>query len=40
MGYSGAGVKLFHEKNQEQKISWHCLFKEGLTRDFRQFFSW
>ncbi len=37
MGYSGAGVKLINEKNQEQKISWHCPFKEGVTRDFQQF---
>ncbi len=29
MGYSGAGGKLIHEKNQEQKISWHCPFKVG-----------
>ncbi len=27
MEYSGAGVKLIHEKNQKQKISWHCPFK-------------
>ncbi len=27
MGYSEAGGKLFHEKNQKQKISWHCPFK-------------
>jgi hypothetical protein len=27
MGYSGAGGKLNHEKNQKQKISWHCPFK-------------
>ncbi len=27
MGYSGAGWKLIHEKNQKQKISWHCPFK-------------
>ena len=27
MGYSGAGGKLIHEKNQKQKISWHCPFK-------------
>jgi hypothetical protein len=26
MGYSGAGGKLIHEKNQKQKISWHCPF--------------
>jgi hypothetical protein len=24
MGYSGAGGKLIHEKNQKSKISWHC----------------
>ncbi len=28
MGYSGAGGKLIDEKNQKQKISWHCPFKE------------
>ncbi len=27
MGYSGAEGKLTHEKNQKQKISWHCPFK-------------
>jgi hypothetical protein len=27
MGYSGAGGKLIHEKNQKQKISRHCPFK-------------
>jgi hypothetical protein len=27
IGHSGAGGKLIHEKNQEQKISWHCPFK-------------
>ncbi len=27
MRYSGAGGKLIHEKNQKQKISWHCPFK-------------
>ncbi len=26
MEYSGAGKKLIHEKNQKQKISWHCPF--------------
>ncbi len=26
MGYSGAGRNLFHEKNQKQKIWWHCPF--------------
>ncbi len=27
IGYSGAGGKLIDEKNQKQKISWHCPFK-------------
>ncbi len=27
MGHSGAGRKLIDEKNQKQKISWHCPFK-------------
>ncbi len=27
MEYSGAGGKLIHEKNQKQKILWHCPFK-------------
>ncbi len=27
MVYSGAWVKLIHEKNQKQKISWQCPFK-------------
>ncbi len=27
MEYSEAGGKLIHEKNQKQKISWHCPFK-------------
>ncbi len=31
MGYSGARGKLIHEKNQKQKISWLCPFKQ---RDF------
>ncbi len=31
MEYSGAGGKLIHEKNQKQKISWHCPFKEGIN---------
>jgi hypothetical protein len=26
MGYSEAGGKLIDEKNQKQKISWHCPF--------------
>ncbi len=29
MGYSGAGGKLIHEKNQKQKISWHYPFNRG-----------
>jgi hypothetical protein len=28
MEYSGAGGKLILEKNQKQKFSWHCPFKE------------
>ncbi len=27
MGYSGAGGKLIHEKNQKQNILWNCPFK-------------
>ncbi len=30
MGYSEAGGKLIDEKNQKQKISWHCPFKDNL----------
>ncbi len=30
MEYSGAGGKLIHEKNQKQKISWHCPFKDSM----------
>ncbi len=30
MGYSGAGGKLIDEKNQKQKISWHCPFNASL----------
>ncbi len=33
MEYSGAGGKLIHEKNQKQKISWHCPFKKGLGNE-------
>ncbi len=29
MDYSGAGGKLIHEKNQKQKILWHCPFKQN-----------
>jgi hypothetical protein len=31
MVYSGAGGKLIHEKNQLQKISWHCPLKGRET---------
>ncbi len=31
MEYSGAGGKLIHEKNQKQKISWHCPFKLRIS---------
>ncbi len=30
MQYSGAGGKLIHQKNQKQKISWHCPFNKFL----------
>ncbi len=30
MEYSGAGGTQIHEKNQKQKISWHCPFKRIL----------
>ncbi len=35
MEYSGAGGKLIHEKNQKQKISWHCPFNLSVS-DKRQ----
>ncbi len=31
MVYSGAWGKLIHEKNEKQKISWHCPFKRMLS---------
>ena len=31
MEYSGAGGELIHEKNQKQKISWHCPFNESSS---------
>ncbi len=34
MEYSGAGGKLIHDKNQKQKISWHCPF--NTQRDFSE----
>ncbi len=44
MGSSVAAGKLIHEKNQKQKISWHCPFKDfwdGLANrsDLQAFFS-
>ncbi len=33
MVYSGAWGKLIHEKNQKQKISWHCPFKREVTQE-------
>ncbi len=36
MQYSGAGGKLIHQKNQKQKISWHCPFKEVLLQKVRK----
>ncbi len=32
MEYSGVGGKLIHEKNQKQKISCHCPFKQVVYR--------
>ncbi len=32
MEYSEAGENLIHEKNQKQKISWHCPFKTPKFR--------
>ncbi len=45
MGYSGAWGKLIDEKNQKQKISWHCPFKYTCTewlnaREQEQFGCW
>ena len=37
MGYSGAGGKLIHEKNQKRKISWHCPFKDMFWCIFAYF---
>ncbi len=38
MEYSGAGGKLIHEKNQKQKISWHCPFKYSTFPPILNFF--
>ncbi len=35
MEYSGVWGKLIHEKNQKQKISWHCPFN---VSDFQPIF--
>ncbi len=32
MGYPGAGGKHIDEKNQKQKISWHCPFKMTICK--------
>jgi hypothetical protein len=32
MKYSLAGGKLIQEKNQKQKISWHCSFKKAKQK--------
>ncbi len=39
MDHSGAGGKLIHEKNQKQKISWHCPFKSMAKWSTRADFS-
>jgi len=42
MGYSGAGGKMIDEKNQKQKISWHCPFNprdRGLLQSTGKGFS-
>ncbi len=36
MEYSGAGGKLIHEKNQKQKISWHCPFKGNYCKETKR----
>ncbi len=40
MEYSGAGGKLIHEKNQKQKISWHCPFdyakEKAMFEEFKK----
>ncbi len=33
MQYSGAGGKLIHQKNQKQKISWHCPFNTSGRKE-------
>ncbi len=38
MEYSGARGKLIHEKNQKQKISWHCPF--NFWKDLTESSCW
>ncbi len=40
MEYSGAGGKLNHEKNQKQKISWHCPFNAAKYGGFIYILRW
>ncbi len=42
MEYSGVGEKLIHEKNEKQKISWHCPFKvdSGIGLPMANVQSW
>ncbi len=40
MDYSGAGGKLIHEKNQKQKISWHCPFKRTGSQNWPGVDEW
>ncbi len=39
MGYSGAGGKLIHKRNQKQKISWHCPLKRDWITSCIFFFE-
>ncbi len=38
MQYFVVGGKLIHQKNQKQKISWHCPFKQKNESQLQQFF--
>ncbi len=40
MGYSGAGGKHIDEKNQKQKISWHCPFNSAMHIAHWIFTTW
>ncbi len=35
MGYSKAGGKLIHEKNQKQNILWHCAFNGSVIGRYK-----